>query len=84
MGKKLPTIMEEKIGKICEIGNVIEEVTNLVRQINLEVDSDDVQEVLDFHNQEQTFDESIAMHEQEEDIEKLESLDPVQSDQMSF
>ncbi|GFT98131.1 hypothetical protein TNCV_789501 [Trichonephila clavipes] len=48
------------------------------KQINLEVDSDDVQEVLDSHNQELTMDELIEMHEQH--IEELESLDPVKSE----
>ncbi|GFU75254.1 hypothetical protein TNCV_2056971 [Trichonephila clavipes] len=48
-------------------------------QINLEVDSDDVQEWLDSHNQELTVDELIEMHEQEQDIEEFESIDPVQS-----
>ncbi|GFT19464.1 hypothetical protein TNCV_2533691 [Trichonephila clavipes] len=35
-----------------ETGHVIEEAGDLGRQINLEVDSDDVQELLDSHNQE--------------------------------
>ncbi|GFU63694.1 hypothetical protein TNCV_1509732 [Trichonephila clavipes] len=39
------------------------------RQINLKVDSDDVQELLDSHNQELTIDELIEMHEQDQDIE---------------
>ncbi|GFX07382.1 hypothetical protein TNCV_504401 [Trichonephila clavipes] len=55
---------------IKKIGNVIEEVVDLARQINLEVDRDDVQELLGFHDQE------LAMDEQEQVIEKLESLDP--------
>ncbi|GFW71909.1 hypothetical protein TNCV_3220851 [Trichonephila clavipes] len=42
--------------------------------------SDDVQKLLDIHNQELTMDELIEMHEQEQDIEELESLDPVQSE----
>ncbi|GFW75180.1 DUF4817 domain-containing protein [Trichonephila clavipes] len=50
-------------------------------QTNLEVVSDDVQELLDTHNQELTMDELIEMHEQEQDIEELESLDPVQSEE---
>ncbi|GFX71665.1 hypothetical protein TNCV_2696531 [Trichonephila clavipes] len=61
-----------------EIGNLIEEVFNLARKINLEVDSDDVQELLDSHNQELTMDELIEMHEQ--DFEKLESSKPLQSE----
>ncbi|GFT87831.1 hypothetical protein TNCV_799411 [Trichonephila clavipes] len=44
------------------------------------VDSDYVQELLDFHNQELTLDELIDMHGQEQDIEELEFLDPVQSE----
>ncbi|GFV16578.1 hypothetical protein TNCV_4417671 [Trichonephila clavipes] len=66
-----------------EIGNVIEEVAYHARKINLEVNSDDIQELQDSHNQELAIDELIEMHEQEQDIEELESLDPVQSeDQM--
>ncbi|GFV03743.1 uncharacterized protein TNCV_1876911 [Trichonephila clavipes] len=42
--------------------------------LNSKVDSDDVQELLDSHNQELTIDELITMHEQEqEDIEKLQT-----------
>ncbi|GFV51755.1 hypothetical protein TNCV_1321111 [Trichonephila clavipes] len=63
-----------------EIGNLIEEVVILARQINLEVDSDDVQELLDFHIQELTIHELIKMHEQEKDIEELESIDLVKSE----
>ncbi|GFY25199.1 hypothetical protein TNCV_2483201 [Trichonephila clavipes] len=48
------------------------------KQINLEADSDDVQELLDFHNQELTMDELIHMHEQQQNIEEFESLNPVQ------
>ncbi|GFV93891.1 hypothetical protein TNCV_1811461 [Trichonephila clavipes] len=49
-------------------------------QANKEVDSDDVQEQLDSHNQELTMDELIEMHEQKQDIEELESNNPVQSE----
>ncbi|GFV37348.1 hypothetical protein TNCV_1757861 [Trichonephila clavipes] len=42
-----------------------------------QVDSDDVQELLDFHNQELTIDKLIEMHGQEQDIERSESLDLV-------
>ncbi|GFW17314.1 hypothetical protein TNCV_3905241 [Trichonephila clavipes] len=55
---------------------IIEEIVYLVRQINLEVDSD-IQELLDSHNRELTIDELIEMHEQ--GIEKFESLEPVHS-----
>ncbi|GFU10072.1 hypothetical protein TNCV_557801 [Trichonephila clavipes] len=41
------------------------------RQINLEVDNDDVQELLDSHNQELTVNELIEMHEQQQGIEGL-------------
>ncbi|GFW76485.1 hypothetical protein TNCV_1582641 [Trichonephila clavipes] len=58
-----------------EISNLIEEVIDLARQINLVVDSvGDVKEMLDSHNQELTIDELIEMHEQDQDIEELESL----------
>ncbi|GFX78104.1 transposable element Tcb2 transposase [Trichonephila clavipes] len=40
-------------------------------QINLEVDNDDVQELLDSHNQELTVNELIEMHEQQQGIEGL-------------
>ncbi|GFV96880.1 hypothetical protein TNCV_4350931 [Trichonephila clavipes] len=65
---------EKKKGKIV---HVIEEVVDLARQINLEVDSDDVQELLDSHNPGLTIDEFIEMGEQ--DIEELGSLDPVRT-----
>ncbi|GFW04232.1 hypothetical protein TNCV_2669971 [Trichonephila clavipes] len=48
------------------------------QQINLEVNSADVPELLDSHYQELTIDELTEMHEQ--DIEELESFDPVQSE----
>ncbi|GFU10911.1 hypothetical protein TNCV_960741 [Trichonephila clavipes] len=57
-----------------EIGNLIEEVVDLARQINLEMDSNGVQELLDSHEKELTIDELIEMHEQ--DVEELESLYP--------
>ncbi|GBP58675.1 Tigger transposable element-derived protein 1 [Eumeta japonica] len=68
-----------------EICNVIKDVVELGRQINLEVDSDDVQELLDSHNEELTIDELITMREQEEEIDNHDSLDPVQlEDQMTL
>ncbi|GFV48947.1 hypothetical protein TNCV_1093471 [Trichonephila clavipes] len=51
----------------------------IIRQINSEVDSDDVQELPDSHNQELTMDELREMHGQEQDIEELVFVDPVQS-----
>ncbi|GFV77556.1 hypothetical protein TNCV_1070851 [Trichonephila clavipes] len=47
----------------------------------MKVDSDDVQELLDSLNQELRIDEFLEMHEKEQEtIEKLESLDPFQSE----
>ncbi|GFW39355.1 hypothetical protein TNCV_1833381 [Trichonephila clavipes] len=66
--------LRKKLVKIGEIGNGNEEVVNLARQINLEVDSGDILELLDSHNQELTMDELIEMYEQEQSIEKLESF----------
>ncbi|GFU85117.1 uncharacterized protein TNCV_1553801 [Trichonephila clavipes] len=51
-----------------EIGNLIEAAVDVAGQIYLEVDSDDVQELLDTHNQELTMDELIEISEQERDI----------------
>ncbi|GFX84398.1 hypothetical protein TNCV_4135081 [Trichonephila clavipes] len=48
-----------------EIGNVIEDSIDLTRQINLEVDIVAVEELMDSHNQDLTFDELTEMHEQE-------------------
>ncbi|GFT86872.1 hypothetical protein TNCV_4599691 [Trichonephila clavipes] len=44
-------------------GNEIEKVDNLAIYINLEVQSDDVQELLESYRQEQTITELIEMHE---------------------
>ncbi|GFT81121.1 hypothetical protein TNCV_955091 [Trichonephila clavipes] len=49
-----------------------------MRSIMKKVSSNGVQELLDFYYQELTMDELTEMHEQ--DIEKLESLDPVTSE----
>ncbi|GFW43161.1 uncharacterized protein TNCV_1349251 [Trichonephila clavipes] len=46
--------------------------------MNLEVNRDDVHELLDSHYQDPTIDELIEIHEQ--DIEELQSLDTVQSE----
>ncbi|GFW69370.1 transposable element Tc3 transposase [Trichonephila clavipes] len=56
-----------------EIDNVSEEVDDIARQKNLEVDSHDVQKLLNSHNHKLTMDELIEMHEQEQDIEELQS-----------
>ncbi|GFW91599.1 hypothetical protein TNCV_4500191 [Trichonephila clavipes] len=42
------------------IGNLIEEVVDLARQINSDVDTNDVQELLDFHNQKLTTDRNVT------------------------
>ncbi|GFV25368.1 hypothetical protein TNCV_1146391 [Trichonephila clavipes] len=51
----------EPVAEPDEISNAIEEVADLVRQVNLEVDSN-VQELLDSHNQELIMHELIEMH----------------------
>ncbi|GFX54242.1 hypothetical protein TNCV_3823411 [Trichonephila clavipes] len=55
--------------KIGEIGNMIEEVVDLARQINLKVYSEDAQELMHFHSKKLTIDVLKEMHEQERDIE---------------
>ncbi|GFT04571.1 hypothetical protein TNCV_333551 [Trichonephila clavipes] len=60
------------------MGNSIEEVIDLARKINLDVNSDNLQELLVSINRELTIDELIEMHEQ--DIEEDESLGSVQSE----
>ncbi|GFU76976.1 hypothetical protein TNCV_4521321 [Trichonephila clavipes] len=57
------TLVAESLPESGEIGNFIEEVVDLARQINSEVDSEDVQELLNSCNQELTFDELMEMHE---------------------
>ncbi|GFU29290.1 tigger transposable element-derived protein 1 [Trichonephila clavipes] len=69
----------ESLSETEEIGNLIEKVVDFSRKIISEVDSNDVQELLDFHNQELTVNELIEMHEQDTN-EDLKSEDPVQSE----
>ncbi|GFU51258.1 hypothetical protein TNCV_2755431 [Trichonephila clavipes] len=69
----------ELVPETDEIGNLMEEVVYLARQIHLEVDQDDVQRLLDSHNQDLAMDELIEMYEQEQDIDE-DSSDPVQSE----
>ncbi|GFW39057.1 uncharacterized protein TNCV_1830491 [Trichonephila clavipes] len=64
----------ESVPEPDEIGNVIEEVVDLAKKINLAVDGDDVQGLLHSHNQELTMDELIERHEQEQDNEENLSL----------
>ncbi|GFU54690.1 tigger transposable element-derived protein 1 [Trichonephila clavipes] len=68
------TSQTESVPELNEIGHGNEEVVDLARQTNSEVDSDDVQELLNSHNQELKMDDLIEMHEQD-----IEFLDPVQS-----
>ncbi|GFY00785.1 hypothetical protein TNCV_2141771 [Trichonephila clavipes] len=66
-----PPVLSSQAG-LNQCQNLMKEVVDLARQINLEVDSDDVLEMLDSHNQELTFDELIGM--QEQDIEEPSSI----------
>ncbi|GFT28061.1 hypothetical protein TNCV_644501 [Trichonephila clavipes] len=45
---------------------MIEEAVDLAKKINLEIDSDDVQELQGSHNQVLTIDVLIAMHQQDQ------------------
>lgn len=69
----------ETISDPEQIDSIIEEVVDIAKQLNLEVDNDDVQELLDSHNQELTIDEVIEMRKYEQDIDQTDSLDPVES-----
>ncbi|GFX60606.1 uncharacterized protein TNCV_3061791 [Trichonephila clavipes] len=60
----------KKYIKIGEIAYAIEIFIELARQINLKVNSDDIPELLNFHNHELTIDELIEMHKQKQDIEE--------------
>ncbi|GFV98693.1 hypothetical protein TNCV_1453791 [Trichonephila clavipes] len=71
---------KKRIGRIGEIGFVIEEVVDFASQINSEVSGDEVQELLDSHNKKLTADYLIEMHEQEQDIKELEPLDAARSE----
>ncbi|CAH2016354.1 unnamed protein product [Acanthoscelides obtectus] len=72
-------LKEKTISDPEQIDSIIEEVVDIAKQLNLEVDNDDVQELLDSHNQELTIDEVIEMRKYEQDIEQTDSLDPVES-----
>ncbi|GFV68091.1 kinectin [Trichonephila clavipes] len=63
-------IQAELLSEPDKNGNLIEEIVDSARKINLEVDSDDTQELLDCS---QTTDELIEMLEQDQDNEELES-----------
>ncbi|GFV08943.1 hypothetical protein TNCV_3821861 [Trichonephila clavipes] len=75
---KLLAAIGEIGARADEICSLVKEVVDLAMQIYLEVDRVDVQELLDSHNQELIKDELIET--QEQDIEELESLAPVQSE----
>ncbi|GFS59515.1 hypothetical protein TNCV_3726131 [Trichonephila clavipes] len=63
-----------------EIDNLIEEV-DLFRHINSEVNCDDGQALLDFYNQElRQLMKSLRCMRRDQDIEELESVDRVQSE----
>ncbi|GFV41084.1 hypothetical protein TNCV_2666751 [Trichonephila clavipes] len=62
------------------IDKMIERVFDLVRQTNLDVNSDDSQELLDSQNQKLTMNELIEIDEYEQDIEDLECFDTFQSE----
>ncbi|GFW13077.1 hypothetical protein TNCV_3330091 [Trichonephila clavipes] len=47
----IPETQEKSVPELDEICNVIDEVVNFARQINLEMDNDDSQELLNSHNQ---------------------------------
>ncbi|GFY32703.1 hypothetical protein TNCV_4638091 [Trichonephila clavipes] len=66
-----PNLRMSSSTEFDDIGNLFEEVVNFAKQINLEVDSDDIQQLLDSHNKELTMDELIEMHEQAQDSEEL-------------
>lgn len=67
---------EELASDSEQIESIIKEVVNIAEQLNLEVNYDDVQELLDSHNQELTIDELLEMRENEQDIEQNNSLNP--------
>ncbi|GFY28554.1 hypothetical protein TNCV_4149851 [Trichonephila clavipes] len=73
-------VKTELVPEPYEIGNLIEEIVDHASQINLEVHSDVIQELLYSDNKELTIDELIEMQEIEQDIEELESVDLVQSE----
>lgn len=51
----------ESVSDPEQIDRIIEEVVDIAKQLNLEVDNDGVHELLDSHNQELTIDEVIEM-----------------------
>ncbi|GFU68634.1 hypothetical protein TNCV_4982401 [Trichonephila clavipes] len=68
---KLSIKHTESVPRLDTIGNVIEGVVYLAKQINLEAHRDAIQELLDFHNQELTIDELLEMHGQEQTFKNL-------------
>ncbi|GFY20109.1 hypothetical protein TNCV_2148021 [Trichonephila clavipes] len=53
-------------------------IVQMAQNTGIAIPSDDVQELLDSHTLKLTIDQLVDMHEQ--DIEELESLNPVQSE----
>ncbi|GFV01970.1 hypothetical protein TNCV_4979181 [Trichonephila clavipes] len=62
-------ISETRVKSVPEPNEIDNVVRGIVRQLNLEMDSDDVQEMLDSQTEELTTDELLKMLEQ--DIEEL-------------
>ncbi|GFY02940.1 hypothetical protein TNCV_3508201 [Trichonephila clavipes] len=62
------------VGVMWKFGR-IEEVVDLARHINFEMQNGDVKELLDFRYQEMTIDQLIEIHKH--GIEELDTLDPV-------
>ncbi|GFV32021.1 hypothetical protein TNCV_1195531 [Trichonephila clavipes] len=61
------------LAKFSDLKKLVDYITlaDPAWEINLEVDSDDVQQMLDSHNHKLTIGELIQMHEQDHDIVKL-------------
>ncbi|GFV27229.1 hypothetical protein TNCV_3459241 [Trichonephila clavipes] len=64
------TALVESLPEPDENRNLIDEVVDLAKQTNLEVDSDDSQKLLDFHYQGLIIDKLIEMHEEEQGIKR--------------
>ncbi|GFW00542.1 hypothetical protein TNCV_693811 [Trichonephila clavipes] len=69
--RKKKTLRRRKEKEVGGIGNVIEELVDFDSQINFKVGSDDIQILLDSHDQELAIDELIEMHKQKQDFEKV-------------
>ncbi|GFU98055.1 hypothetical protein TNCV_233301 [Trichonephila clavipes] len=67
-------LFEESRQEFDEIGNLMEELVTLARQINLEMDRDDVQEVLNPKIQELTIDEKCTSTTLKNSVFSLSSI----------